>query len=94
MSDDLLARQLKALSDRVRLRILALLPTKNRCPDVYNVSELATELRLSQPTVSHHLAILKRAGIVKSEKMCRDVYHWIDRTTLSDVRRRIRDLER
>jgi DNA-binding transcriptional ArsR family regulator len=94
LPDDLLARQLKALSDRVRLRILELLPTKNECPDVYNVSELATELRLSQPTVSHHLAILKRAGIVKSEKMCRDVYHWVDRSALGQVRRAIRDLER
>jgi predicted aldo/keto reductase-like oxidoreductase len=49
----------KALGDPLRLRILNLLPTEQVCEDVCNVSELSEELGVSQPTVSHHLKILK-----------------------------------
>lgn len=73
-----LAEQLKALADPMRLRILELLPADDTCEDVYNVSELARELGITQPSVSHHLLILKRAKIVKCRKMCRDVYYWVD----------------
>lgn len=62
----------------MRLRILDLLPVGDRCEDVYNVSELARELGITQPSVSHHLNVLRNAGLVKSRKMCRDVYYWID----------------
>lgn len=73
-----LARQLKALSDPTRIRILELLPREAVCRDMYNVSELAEELGVPQPNVSHHLGILSRSGLVKSTKMCRDVYYSID----------------
>ena len=46
---------------------------------MYNVSELAEELGVGQSTVSHHLGILKAAGLVGCQKMCRDVYYWVDR---------------
>lgn len=79
MDTDLLAKILKALSDPTRLKILKLLPTSAAvCDDLYNVSELSTELMVPQPTISHHLNVLKNAGIIKGEKMCRDVYYWID----------------
>ena len=77
-----LADQLKALGDSTRLRILELLPPVQRCEDVYNVSELAEELEIPQPTVSHHLKVLYQAGLIKNKKMCRDVYYWIDRPAL------------
>jgi len=73
---------LKALGDPLRLRILDLLPDSGQCEAVYNVSELALELGIPQPTVSHHLRILKDAGIVRSRKLHRDVYYWIDRETV------------
>jgi ArsR family transcriptional regulator len=78
MNRDQLSRQLKALADPMRLRILDLLPNQDRCEDVYNVSELARELGISQPSVSHHLAILRSVELVQSRKMCRDVYYWIN----------------
>ncbi|MFT3787414.1 MAG: metalloregulator ArsR/SmtB family transcription factor [Tepidisphaeraceae bacterium] len=82
---DKLARELKALADPMRLRILSLLPHEPVCDDVYNVSELAGELGITQPSVSHHLLLLKAAGLVKSRKMCRDVYYWIDAGAMSKV---------
>lgn len=73
-----LARQLWTIGDVNRLRLLALLPTEPDCKRHRNVSALAEELGLSQPTVSNHLARLRTLGIVKCRKMCRDVHYWID----------------
>lgn len=74
----MLAKQLWALGDATRLRLLRLLPDKGDCGSGNNVSALAEQLGLSQPTVSHHLRVLRQAGIVTNRKMCRDVYYWID----------------
>jgi len=78
MENTRLARQFKALGEPVRLQILQLLPVTQDCESVYNVSELAEELKMPQPTVSHHLKILYEAGLVQNARMCRDVYYWID----------------
>lgn len=80
-----LARKFKALAEPVRLHILQMLPSTDVCEEVYNVSELAEELGLAQPTVSHHLAVLRNAGLVKSRKMCRDVYYWLEQEALSTI---------
>jgi ArsR family transcriptional regulator len=77
-SDANLAKQLWAVGDPVRLRILRLLPREAECEQGNNVSMLAAELKLAQPTVSHHLRVLRQAGLVSYRKMCRDVYYWID----------------
>ena len=75
-----LAKQLWAVGDPVRLRILGLLPTSEDCEHGNNVSMLARRLGLSQPTVSHHLRVLRQAGLVSYRKMCRDVFYWTDAT--------------
>lgn len=80
-----LARQIKAMGDETRLRILQLLPASDSCEGVYNVSELAQELGVSQPTISHHLRILFQAHLVKCHKACRDVYYWIDQEEMARV---------
>jgi ArsR family transcriptional regulator, arsenate/arsenite/antimonite-responsive transcriptional repressor len=92
MSGEALSRLLKALGDPVRLRILSLLPVGDRCDDVYNVSELAQEIGITQPSVSHHLNILRGAGVVQSRKMCRDVYYWIDASQIESAADALREL--
>ncbi len=77
-NDDAMLLAAQALSEPVRLRILRLLPVGHRCEEMYNVSELADELGVSQPVVSRHLAVLKRAGLVTSERICQGVYYAID----------------
>lgn len=74
---DELARQLWAIGDPVRLRLLRLLPTEPVCEDHSNVSCLAEKLGLSQPTISHHLRVLRQAGLIANRKMCRDCYYFI-----------------
>ena len=75
---DLLSAQCKALGDPVRLRIMCILPKSPNCEHRNNVSQLSEILGLTQPTISHHLKILKQAGLIDSKKMCRDVFYWLD----------------
>lgn len=60
---DAMERTLKALADRTRLRILHLLGGDEVC-----VCHIHESLRLPQPTVSRHLAYLRRAGLVETRK--------------------------
>jgi len=80
-----LAQQLKAVGDPTRLRILQLLPRSKTCRGGYNVSQLADELGIAQPTVSHHLKILFQAKLISCEKMCRDAYYWINEPIVDAV---------
>ncbi|MEP7292478.1 MAG: metalloregulator ArsR/SmtB family transcription factor, partial [Chloroflexota bacterium] len=51
---------LKVLADESRLTLIRLLNERE-----YNAGELATELELAEPTVSHHLAKLHGAGLIR-----------------------------
>lgn len=86
---DALAKRLWALGDLARLRLLSLLPTSPDCTTRSNVSSLAEALGLSQPTVSHHLRVLRQAGFVEFRKMCRDVYYWRSAASIDDVARNL-----
>ena len=59
MSISSLEKILKALSDRNRLRVVALLSEREMC-----VCELASILGITQPSVSKHLKKLRQAGII------------------------------
>jgi len=74
---DTLAKQLWAIGDPVRLEILRMLPTEPTCEKACNVSAIAARIGLSQPSTSHHLRILRQAGIIKNEKKCRDMIYWV-----------------
>ena len=54
-----LLRHFKALGNESRLKLVGLIADRER-----NVQELAALLALKEPTVSHHLAILKAAGLL------------------------------
>jgi ArsR family transcriptional regulator len=58
-----LVRIFKALGDETRLQIIASLEDQQR-----SVCELAHHLGLPQPTMSHHLKVLRDAGLVIGEK--------------------------
>ena len=67
------AQLFKALSDPTRLRCLVLLmPRQELC-----VCELTHALGLPQPKVSHHLAALRRAGLVSDRKAGLWIYYRI-----------------
>jgi ArsR family transcriptional regulator len=56
---------MKALSDRTRLTMLASLW---KAPAPICICDFTAGLELTQPTISHHMAKLKEAGLVESEK--------------------------
>jgi DNA-binding transcriptional ArsR family regulator len=60
----------KALSDPIRLRILALLSSREMC-----VCEVMVALNLTQPTASHHLRILENVSLVKDRKEGKWVFY-------------------
>ncbi len=61
-----LARGFAALGDPVRLRLLNLLATST--DGAVCVCDLVQPVGKSQPTVSHHLKVLREAGLVTVEK--------------------------
>jgi ArsR family transcriptional regulator, arsenate/arsenite/antimonite-responsive transcriptional repressor len=56
---------LKALADPTRLSMVA---TLRRQAGPVCVCDLVAAFDLAQPTISHHMGVLKRAGLVESEK--------------------------
>lgn len=59
-----------ALSDDTRQHIMEILSQGEMC-----VSEIGRHFDVAQPTISHHLDVLKRAGLVTSRKEGREVYY-------------------
>jgi ArsR family transcriptional regulator len=82
---DMLAKQLWALGDAARLRIIAHLPRNPDCKFRNNVTHLAEDLGIPQPTLSHHLRVLRQAGLVSNKRMCRDVFYWLDEAATDAV---------
>ncbi len=70
-----LAGVFKALSDPVRLRLLSLIASfegGEAC-----VCDLTGPFEVSQPTISHHLRVLREAGLIDSERRGTWVYYWV-----------------
>lgn len=74
---DALALRLKALADPTRLRMLDLLVAQQvpLC-----VCEITTQFAQQQPTISHHLRILREAGLIAGEKRGVWSYYWATET--------------
>src|SRR5262249_12654347 len=68
-----LAERLKALADPTRLRMLELLAGQ---PRPLCVCDITTQFDQRQPTISHHLRILREAGLVAYEKRGVWAYYW------------------
>ena len=68
-----LAGLFKLLSDGTRLRILMLLAKGER-----NVSSLCDELKLPQPTVSHHLGLLRMRNVIANRRNGKQVFYGLD----------------
>ena len=71
---------LKALADPVRLDLL-----KALCCEQLTVGELVGRSRLSQPAISHHLRILKEAGLVDATKDGTRVFYSLRKACLENV---------
>ena len=72
-SDQNLDRMLHAIADPTRRKILQALKEKGGCSINKDVglcaSDIEDRINLSQPTISHHMAILKKAQLVEAKKI-------------------------
>ena len=68
-----LAGLFQLLSDKTRLKILMLLSKGER-----NVTSLCEELKLPQPTVSHHLGLLRIERIISNRRHGKQVFYGFD----------------
>ena len=70
-----LARMFKALGDPVRLRLLSLVASHEGGEAC--VCDISDSFDLSQPTISHHLKVLRQAGLLDCERRGTWVYYWV-----------------
>lgn len=68
----------KAVADETRQQIMTLLCCRWLC-----VSELVAQTDVSQPTVSHHLAVLRQAGLVRARRAGKQVYYTLDQAAIA-----------
>ena len=70
----------KAIADETRQRIMGLICCRELC-----VSDLVAEMgNVSQPTVSHHLQILKQAGLVNTRREGKQIYYTLRQEAIAD----------
>src|SRR2546421_12321048 len=68
-----LAPMFKALGDPVRLRLLSMIASVAEVC----VCDLTDAFEVSGPTISHHLRVLREAGLVDCERRATWVYYWV-----------------
>ena len=69
----------KALADDTRQRILTMLLENEKC-----VGDIVAEFDMSQPTISHHLGVLKQFNLVTSRKEGKQVFYAINQDNLTE----------
>ena len=69
----------KALADDTRQRILQLLLEGEK-----SVGDLTESFAMSQPTISHHLGVLKGVGLVRSRKEGKHVFYAIEQDNVME----------
>ena len=75
-----LVKIFKALADKTRQDILELLGEEEM-----NVSDICHEFNISQPTVSHHLHILRNCDLIASRKEGKNIYYYVKREVVNDM---------
>ena len=70
----------KALNDPTRREILELLGKKD-----LSAGEIADQFKMSKPSISHHLDLLRQAGLVESVKQGQFIYYSLNTTVFDEV---------
>lgn len=76
-----MARVFEALGDEHRQRLVLTFEPGERL----NVGQLVEVSTLTRSTVSHHLKILREAGVLASCKQGKEVYYWVNTAFLNTV---------
>jgi ArsR family transcriptional regulator len=76
-----LAAKLKALADPVRVRLLNIIANAGEAC----ACEFPDLLGKSQPTISHHLSVLAKAGVIEREQRGKWAWFWINKDQRADI---------
>ncbi len=79
---------LRAVNHKLRQSIIDLLEEGNRM----TVTDIYIKLRLEQSVASQHLAILRRAGVVSTDREGKFIYYSIDKERLNQISRLVEEL--
>jgi len=74
-----------ALGDPHRQRIVLMFEAGERL----NVGQIVAASTLSRSAVAHHLKVLRAAGVLKCEKIGKEVWHWPDSGAVRDALRAV-----
>jgi len=61
------------IGENTRMKIVQFLKKKPK-----NVKEIGKHFDLTQPTISHHLKVLKKIGMISSQKKGREIYYFLN----------------
>lgn len=79
---------LRAVNHKLRQRIIDLLEES----ETMTVTDIYIKLRLEQSVASQHLAILRRAGVVLTERQGKFIYYSLDHDRLAQISNLVEDL--
>jgi ArsR family transcriptional regulator len=95
-SDQRFQRMLQAIADPSRRRILETLKERGGCSLGRDAglcaSDIETRVRLSQPTVSHHMSILTKAELVVAKKVGQWMWYRRNEAALQDLTRTLKQI--
>ena len=94
-AEQILNRSLHAIADPVRRRILRALKERGGCSIGKDVglcaSDIEERVSLSQPTISHHMSVLKKAGLVEAKKLGQWMWYRRNENALKEFARALRE---
>jgi DNA-binding transcriptional ArsR family regulator len=79
---------LRAINHKLRQRIIDLLEENEKM----TVTDIYIKLRLEQSVASQHLAILRRAGVVATERQGKFIFYSLDKDRLAQISKLVEDL--
>lgn len=79
---------LRAINHKLRQRMIDLLEENQSM----TVTDIYIKLRLEQSVASQHLAILRRAGIVNTDRRGKYIYYSLDKEMLAQISRLVEEL--
>jgi DNA-binding transcriptional ArsR family regulator len=79
---------LRAINHKLRQNIIDLLEAN----DQMTVTDIYIKLRLEQSVASQHLAILRRAGVVVTERQGKFIYYSLDQNRLNQISKLVEEL--
>jgi ArsR family transcriptional regulator, arsenate/arsenite/antimonite-responsive transcriptional repressor len=80
INNSILNNLFKALNDPTRREILELLKEKD-----LTAGEIADQFNISKPSISHHLDLLRQAGLVVSVKEGQFIYYSLNTTVMDEM---------